>query len=171
MFICKGKCNSLGLITLVNCILSMVFLFYFIICSYNSKNCNVLFIFLLIFISLSIIYLYFWSIESIKKTRVHPINNRNNLDKDKDTDKDKDKDKHSHSDKDKHSHKDSVKDKYIYREMITINIGEERTKVKGLNNGNSKINSKSNKFKKLKKYDNSYLYKDNHLEFDEIVIL
>ena len=79
--------------------------------------------------------------------------------------------KDSDSDKDKHSHKDSVKDKYIYREMITINIGEERTKVKELNNGNSKINRKSNKFKKLKKYDNSYLYKDNHLEFDEIVIL
>ena len=140
MFICKGKCNSLGLITLINFIASTFFLFYFLICSYNSSNCNVLFIFSLTFCILFFIYLFCWSIDSNKKTRVYPLNDKIHL----------------------KGKKNSTGYIYEYNEeKINLEDGRENKKGKFFS---LKVSDR------LEKNNNSYLYNDNHIEFDQIVI-
>jgi hypothetical protein len=73
MFICKGKCDFIGILTIIHFVICICLLFYYIICSYNNSHCNVILIFLVTFFSLFLIYLYFWIKNSTKKTKIHPI--------------------------------------------------------------------------------------------------
>ena len=73
MFKCSGKCNTIGIHTIVLLIISLCLLIYYFICSINSNNCNILLIFSMIFLGLFLIYLYVWYKTSTKKTKIHPI--------------------------------------------------------------------------------------------------
>ena len=74
MFKCSGKCNIIGIHTIVLLIISLSLLIYYFICSINSNNFNILLIFSITLFGLFLIYLYVWVKNSTKKTKIHPIN-------------------------------------------------------------------------------------------------
>ena len=73
MFICKRKCDLIGLLALLLFIIFSILISFYINCLVNSENCQVLFIFSFIFFSLFVIYLGVWLQNSKKSNKIYPV--------------------------------------------------------------------------------------------------